>query len=211
MSRFWYTASAVPWYQCVGDALLRRQQFDELAEAAVEEAPAALQVPDQALRLVLRERRRCGGCPELTQLESAKSMMRNLPPNGTAGLARQSVSCQPRAAAAGQDHGEGRTREPRACRALGFAGVRALGEAGRTGCSGSLRAPGNRRAAGAEVARRHDYNGRVKKAGASSDRNCAARPRAARTSRTHGSARTAPVQAGRIARCCRRRAGRPSR
>ena len=30
--------------------------------------------------------------PELTQFESAKSMMRNLPPNGTAGFARQSVS-----------------------------------------------------------------------------------------------------------------------
>ena len=31
--------------------------------------------------------------PEFTQLDSGKSMMRNLPPNGTAGLARQSVSC----------------------------------------------------------------------------------------------------------------------
>jgi hypothetical protein len=31
--------------------------------------------------------------PELMQLESAKSMMRNLPPKATAGLARQSVSC----------------------------------------------------------------------------------------------------------------------
>ena len=30
--------------------------------------------------------------PELMQLESGKSMMRNLPPKGTAGLARQSVS-----------------------------------------------------------------------------------------------------------------------
>ncbi len=29
--------------------------------------------------------------PEFTQFDSAKSMMRNLPPNGTAGLARQSV------------------------------------------------------------------------------------------------------------------------
>src|SRR5437867_1133876 len=29
--------------------------------------------------------------PELTQLDSGKSMMRNLPPKGTAGLARQSV------------------------------------------------------------------------------------------------------------------------
>lgn len=30
--------------------------------------------------------------PELTQFESGKSMMRNLPPNGTAGFARQAVS-----------------------------------------------------------------------------------------------------------------------
>ena len=36
-----------------GFALLRRQQLDELVEAAVEEAPAALHVPDQALRPVL--------------------------------------------------------------------------------------------------------------------------------------------------------------
>src|ERR1700690_1349244 len=31
--------------------------------------------------------------PELRQLERGKSTMRNLPPNGMAGLARQSVSC----------------------------------------------------------------------------------------------------------------------
>ncbi len=36
------------------DPLLRRQQLDEFVEAAVEEAPSALQVPDEALRLVLR-------------------------------------------------------------------------------------------------------------------------------------------------------------
>ena len=35
------------------ELLLRRQDVDELVEAAVEEAPAALQVLDQALRLVL--------------------------------------------------------------------------------------------------------------------------------------------------------------
>ena len=34
--------------------------------------------------------------PELTQFDSVKSMMRNLPPNGTAGLARQSVSARSR-------------------------------------------------------------------------------------------------------------------
>ena len=36
------------------DPLLRRQQLDELVEAAVEEAPPALHVADEALRLVLR-------------------------------------------------------------------------------------------------------------------------------------------------------------
>src|SRR5437762_12769073 len=36
------------------DALLGRQQLDELAESTVKETPAALHVPDQALRLVLR-------------------------------------------------------------------------------------------------------------------------------------------------------------
>src|ERR1700741_3840953 len=35
------------------DALLRGQQLDEFAEPAGEEAPAALHVTDQALRLVL--------------------------------------------------------------------------------------------------------------------------------------------------------------
>ena len=38
----------------LADPLLRRQDVDKLMEAAVEEAPAALQVLDQALRLVLR-------------------------------------------------------------------------------------------------------------------------------------------------------------
>ena len=117
MSRFWKTASAVPRYQSVRDLLLRRQQLDELAEPAVEETPAALDVTDQGVRLVLREdpiRR----MPELTQLDSAKSMMRNLPPNGTAGFARQSVRPEPRAAAAGEDHRD---------RALGKLGDAAAG------------------------------------------------------------------------------------
>ena len=34
--------------------------------------------------------------PELTQFDSEKSMMRYLPPNGVAGLARLSVSCMSR-------------------------------------------------------------------------------------------------------------------
>jgi hypothetical protein len=32
--------------------------------------------------------------PELTQFESGKSIILNLPPNGTAGFARQSVNCR---------------------------------------------------------------------------------------------------------------------
>ena len=31
--------------------------------------------------------------PEFTQFDSTKSMMRNLPPNGVAGLQRKSVRC----------------------------------------------------------------------------------------------------------------------
>ena len=38
----------------LGDLLLRRQEVDEFVETAVEEAPATLQMVDQALRLVLR-------------------------------------------------------------------------------------------------------------------------------------------------------------
>jgi hypothetical protein len=61
------------------EALLGRQQVDVLVELAAHEAPAALQVAQQRVRLVL------GGDadaadPELTQFESAKSMIRNLPP-----------------------------------------------------------------------------------------------------------------------------------
>jgi hypothetical protein len=76
----------------LADLLLGRQQVDEFVEAAVEEAPAALQVWIRlcALYWVATPMRRM---PELTQLDSVKSMMRNLPAKGTAGLERQSVSC----------------------------------------------------------------------------------------------------------------------
>jgi hypothetical protein len=43
--------AAVP---ALGDLLLRRKDVDRLADTPVEEAPAALEVLDQALRLVLR-------------------------------------------------------------------------------------------------------------------------------------------------------------
>ena len=46
--------------------------------------------------------------PEFRQLDSAKSMMRNLPPKYTAGLARRSVRClQARAAPAGEHQADG--------------------------------------------------------------------------------------------------------
>ncbi len=42
--------------------------------------------------------------PELTQLDNAKSMIRNFPPKGTAGLARHSVNIlEAGAATAGED------------------------------------------------------------------------------------------------------------
>ena len=71
----------------LADLLLRRNDFDELAEFAAHVAPAALNVLDQRCDLycVSTAMRRM---PELTQFDSTKSMMRNLPPNGVAGLAR---------------------------------------------------------------------------------------------------------------------------
>ncbi len=57
MSMFWYSASAVPRYQSGPRALLRRDDLDELAELAAQVTPAALDVLDQRVRLVLREHR----------------------------------------------------------------------------------------------------------------------------------------------------------
>ena len=54
MSRFWNTASAVPLEPGLAPAVAAPAAVDELVEAAFEEPPAALHVPDQALRLVLR-------------------------------------------------------------------------------------------------------------------------------------------------------------
>jgi hypothetical protein len=72
--------------------LLCRQDVDELVEAAVEEAPAALQVLDQALRLVL------GGDADAADAGVNAIRQREiddaeLAAKGTAGLERQSVSC----------------------------------------------------------------------------------------------------------------------
>ena len=55
--RFWYTrigGAAVPE---VAHLLLRRDHLDELAELAAQVAPAALDVLDQRMRLVLRHHR----------------------------------------------------------------------------------------------------------------------------------------------------------
>ena len=50
-------------YHCVlGDALARRQDVEALVALGAQEVPAALQVADQAVRLVLGGDRRCGGC-----------------------------------------------------------------------------------------------------------------------------------------------------
>ena len=61
------------------DALLRGQEIDELVDLAAQEAPAALKMAGRLwdLYCVMTLMRRS---PELMQLDSAKSMMRNLPP-----------------------------------------------------------------------------------------------------------------------------------
>ena len=79
--------AAVP---VLADLLLRRHHLDELAELAAQIAPAALHVLDQRLRLVLRQDE-IWRMPEFTQFDSTKSMMRNLPPKGVAGLQRCTV------------------------------------------------------------------------------------------------------------------------
>ena len=58
MSRFWYTASAVPRYQCSSPTRCwAGQHVDHLVELGAQEAPAALQVAHQRVRLVLRDDR----------------------------------------------------------------------------------------------------------------------------------------------------------
>ena len=55
MSMFWNTASAVPAYHWVfGDALAGRQDVEALVALRPQEVPAALQMADQAVGLVLR-------------------------------------------------------------------------------------------------------------------------------------------------------------
>jgi hypothetical protein len=74
----------------LGHALLRRPQLHELAELAAQEAPALLDVQDQRVGLVLGQHADAA-MPELMQLDSGKSTIRNLPPKGTAGFDRHWV------------------------------------------------------------------------------------------------------------------------
>src|SRR5215471_9211732 len=93
MSKFWYTASAVPRYQvasssrcCAGS----RSRNSFISGRRKDQPICKWRNRLCALYWVKTAIRRT---PELRQLESAKSMIRNLPPKNTAGLARRSVSC----------------------------------------------------------------------------------------------------------------------
>jgi len=90
ISRFWYTASAVPEYQevsircCAGNSSTNspkspRRKLQPFWICRINEC---------ALYCVRTPIRRM---PELMQLDNGKSIMRNFPPKGTAGLARHSV------------------------------------------------------------------------------------------------------------------------
>ena len=93
MSRFWNTASAVPRYQCSSPV---RCCAGSTSTISLSSARKKLQprcrwrMSECDLYCVTTAMRRM---PEFRQFESAKSMMRNLPPKYTAGLARRSVSC----------------------------------------------------------------------------------------------------------------------
>ena len=54
---FCHSESAVPWYHSGAATLLRRDDLDELAKFAAQEAPALADVLDQRVRLVLRQHR----------------------------------------------------------------------------------------------------------------------------------------------------------
>src|SRR5712692_1416709 len=89
--RFWYTASAVPWYQC---SLTRfcggRISTNSPSSSDTMPQPMRMwRLSESDLYCVAMKMRRS---PELMQLLSAKSMMRYGPPKYTAGLARSFVS-----------------------------------------------------------------------------------------------------------------------
>jgi hypothetical protein len=92
MSMFWNTASAVPRYQSCSDT---RWLAGKMSKLSLRSARMKLQPRVRwrirlcALYCVATPMRRM---PEFSALDSAKSMMRVLPPKNTPGLARRSVS-----------------------------------------------------------------------------------------------------------------------
>ena len=109
MSMFWNTASAVPRYQAVSsDALAGGQDVEGLVALGAQEVPAALQVADQAVRLVLRGHRDAAdaGIDRVRQREvdDARLAAEDRPPAWRAG---RSVPCRrdPRPPASTIGHG----------------------------------------------------------------------------------------------------------
>ena len=91
MSTFWYTASAVPRYhsppvRCEAGSTSMNSPSSLLKKL---QPRTRWRIRECALYCVSTPMRRT---PEFTQFESGKSIRRNLPPNGTAGFARQVVS-----------------------------------------------------------------------------------------------------------------------
>jgi hypothetical protein len=93
------------------DLLLRRQELDELVEAPVEEAPAALDVADQAVRLVL------GGDADLADAGIDAVGQREIEDAELAGERHRRLGAEvgqllePAAAATGEDDGESVARQ----------------------------------------------------------------------------------------------------
>ncbi len=108
MSTFWKMASAVPRYQCSSPerCWAGSRSIISLSSACRKLQPRCMCRSSECdLYWVTTAMRRM---PEFRQLDKAKSMMRNLPPKYTAGLARFSVSCfrrEPRPAGQHQGHG----------------------------------------------------------------------------------------------------------
>src|SRR4051794_16964 len=92
MSMFWYTASAVPRYQLCSETRWLAGSMSKLSFRSGRrkfQPRCRWRIRLCALYWVATATRRM---PELMALDSAKSMMRDLPPKKTAGLARRSVS-----------------------------------------------------------------------------------------------------------------------
>jgi len=91
MSMFWNKASAVPWYHsflCVRCCAGRISTNSPISARMNPHARCRWRISECDLYCVSTPMRRM---PELTQFDSGKSMMRYLPPIGTAGLARHAV------------------------------------------------------------------------------------------------------------------------